>query len=334
MSVESLFVGLNFIITSAVLIILLLNLKMVKGYTKKQEVEQDSGVSIKDVSDSSVSTLDNADIKNIEELERAMIQMIESGKDKLRSSILAFIRMPYSRKIFEITLDRYLKKYDAEPNVNIRLGLISQINSAIDRFEAACDIKDLKHVEDTKKFISEKSEQLLQEIESQDETKLKEKIKKLSNYIDKLHSKPNIGDDDYQRIKELDEDIDKNEIKRFSRISGLYFEQIKKMQEVIKDKEQVQSKDFDRKIIEYNQKALEGFKQAIDNYHNDKSTFNKGERLDQVVNWMGGYNSSYLRSEVSMFFGYVYGEIFSGLKKPSSKIWLTEEMLKAQDREL
>jgi hypothetical protein len=267
-------------------------------------------------------------------VETELIKFVNNGNDKLRASIQAFIRMPNSRKIYDIAMEHYLKRYDGEKVVNIKLGLISQMNNLIERFEANCSIDDLPHLESTKKFIADKSDVLIREIETLDVQKSKERIDLLGGFIEHLRQMDTINDDDFQTIKRLDDDIDKELLMRNKGVSNLYYDQIKRMQMIVKENEKRSADANAIKLKRYNKTALGSFKQAIENYHNDKGTYNRGDNLDQMVALLGGFNTNYFSPEVSMFFGFVYGEIFGGLKKPDSKIWITEAMLNANEKEL
>lgn len=302
-------------------------MNMVKGLSGP------GGISISgQETDSAGSQLD--DKEQILNFETELLAFIGKSEDKLRASLLAFIRAPYSKRLFDLTIGEYLKIYNPETNLSVKLGIVSQINAVIERFEANCDIRDIPHLEDTKRFITEKSDTLVKEVIQSDETMLKEKIEILGNLVSVYEEKGKIESGDYQEIKLADDDIDKEMLKKFKHLSTKYSDQVKNIQKIISDREQAETASQESKIKEYNRAALSSLKTLLGYYQEDKGTFDKGERLDEVVQLIGGFNTGLLVPEVSLFHGYVYNTIFSGLKKASSKIWLTEEMLNADERKL
>ncbi len=179
--------------------------------------------------------------------------------------------------------------------------------------------------------ISQRINEIVKDIDNSKKEHLKKQIDDMSDLVKIL---PGLHEKEYDnmlnKIADLDESINKTDIKLYN-LDSKYKSVSTKMISAME-----KHKDQDSELHRYNQRAIDETRKAWELFRTHKAEgfftdaefdYNNLPKLNQLVSLLSGWDTSKLTPATNMFVSSVYSEVFSKLK-PETRPVLTEMMLK------
>lgn len=239
--------------------------------------------------------------------QRTKIQFIESAMNKF----------PSNRQFFEEYL-QLLKVTLGNATPIAKQRIIEKMNHSSRIFFDNCTVDDANFAQQTKDYVIRLGHDFMKEFDRAQEKELSLLINKLEELVGS--SKTNLV-----VIENLDTEINKAILKNYPSLYQKY------QQITTKLTTSLMEKPSEEKIKSYNLRAVESFRKAQNYFINNESSIKKGQNLEEIIKYLGGWDLQYLSSPTQIYYQNVYSDIFSKLDA-NIKPQMTERILKATSK--
>jgi hypothetical protein len=271
-------------------------------------------------------------------IEDGYIELINKASEEERLGITrhCFNRLPNSYQLLNMLW--YLQKeriVDDELPPLLRRELIRDIDSAVRLYRLTCNVDEIANSERILEELAELSAGVVEKLQEEEEELLNQQLKELEQHV-KLLSKDKENKDILSMLEQLDKTISKDRIGSYPALKAKYDNCSEKLISIFTDTDA--EKEQQKKEAKYNQKAIESHKNALELFEADSAfleehKFKKGQKLNQLLKYIGGWDHRYLLPSTLSYTNTVYGRIFSKMKK-DAQLKMTEQMVKAKKKPL
>lgn len=256
---------------------------------------------------------------------------VDDDGDALETLEAAFTRFPSSRRVFDELARVYLGIADETASLITEREALVRLRQHTGRFEAVCSRSDLAHARDIRSQLSERIDQLINQIEQRQRQVLEAALSRLENEVDGLRSNGKPFNEAMEHLAQHDEAINSGAIERYPELRARYDEVSRQIIELLQEGDnQGEERAYDQRAVAAARKAWERFKSHEEKgfFNDGKNDFNRKSNIARLVTDLGGWEAHRLLPSTTTYITSVYSEIFQKLNH-TGRLELTSAMLKA-----
>ena len=278
--------------------------------------------------------------KEKKSIEEYYLETIKKSKDEERLIVAqhCFNRLPNSFNILEILWEIINKELENEKDPIIQRQILVEMDNYIIRYRNLCEIANINKSNNLSTEIDKWSKKVLASLSAQEIESFKATLIGLESKITKLVKSKNEDKKLIDEIQKIDSAIDKKRIENFPELNNKYHELSSTLTDFFNkiDSQQNNSMDFSEK--KYNEDAIACHKEAFEKFDSDtglleENNYKRGERLNELVSLLGGWENRYLLSSTLTYTATIYNAIFSKLKN-NAQLEITKLMVEANRKEI
>jgi hypothetical protein len=217
-------------------------------------------------------------------------------------------------------------------------SIILDMGNAVTIFTNACSLLDLDQINDMADRLRQYSKDLAPKLKDAEEKNIKSMISALRDLLSRS-TKLVENNDLFKQIQTIDSKIRQDRLMQYPKLFKEYQDLMNQTQsKLIESTQSANHGNNYAKINQYNSNAIKAHEVAYSLFSGntgfwEANDYKGGQKLDDLVKHLGGWDNQYLLSSTMAYMAHVYSYIFSKMTD-NAKLGLTQQMAAAKTRAL
>jgi len=253
-------------------------------------------------------------------------EQIEEALGALDSAIDKY---PASRLLLEL-YGKVIGPLIKSEDTMVKRDSLKRYNRVVELFFNHCCFEDWEFAFKVKRGVNSIGDNMVNVLQQKRISRIKDIISEFENQVEDLMRKKQINEIDIQRLNKIDESIEKQLLIAIPDLESKYHNLSKRVLEKFKtDQENSQ----ENKQAQYNKRAIEAAKIALDRFNDFDSKHIDQNQLQQIVSKLGVWERNYFYPSTALYHNTVYQQIFSELSN-ENKLKITRLMADTLKKEI